>query len=343
MPDDHAFQLGMKKRGVPLHDPPVEHWERGYQGVIHALLIVADNDSSTLAREAVRLREAALAAGASILVEEPGYRLQRDGQDIEHFGYVDGISQPKWETPVGETVPGGGSLCDPNIVLAQEPGPTKSLGSFMVFRKLEQNVALWEENILRLAAEMNADPDVVSALVIGRFKDGTPVTVSDRMQPDQLRKNDFNYTTDFEGGRCPLHAHIRKTNPRGEGSPRISGEKHPQIVRRGMSYGVRPDLHPSGSSFPLPRTGVGLLFMCYQKSIADFEYMQEAANGCDLPRHDAGPDPLIGQAEARSVNQWPTGYDSTERISFAFESAVTLKGGEYFFAPSLMFLNNLRR
>jgi hypothetical protein len=143
---------------------------------------------------------------------------------------------------------------------------------------------------------------------------------------------------DFDGNRCPLHAHIRKTNPRAE-----SDKEYRPITRRGMSYGVRPDLHPEGRKFPLPEVGVGLLFMCFQNSIArQFEHIQELANNPNLPVPGSGSDPLIFQGENPSVdNQWPLRHGSSKRVAFAFDRAVTLKGGEYFFTPSVTFLSNI--
>ena len=57
---------------------------------------------------------------------------------------------------------------------------------------------------------------------------------------------------------------------------------------------------------------------------------------------NAGDDPLIGQ-DPDEGQRWPTtwGDDDKGRRPFNFESLVTLKGGEYFFCPSLSFLRSL--
>lgn len=342
-PEDPSFQLGMKERGAEIGDSPVKQWEPGYRETAHALLVLADHDPVSLAADGVREKTAAHAAGLSVVVEEPGYRLLFDGYDVEHFGYRDGISQPVSTPPSDKTNPGDSPHIDYSVVLTREPGLMNHYGSFLVFRKLEQNVALWERNIIRLAAEMDADPALVGAFAVGRFKDGTPVVSHDRMRAPREPENDFRYTDDPDGNRCPLHAHIRKTNPRGEETLQGSEESYPRIARCGMSYGVRPDLHPAGGMFSSPEKGVGLLFMCYQSSIeGQFEHIQRDANSSDHPRHGSGPDPLIAQGEAPYVsNNWQARHGSGERFPFVFERAVTLKGGEYFFAPSLTFLNNL--
>ena len=57
---------------------------------------------------------------------------------------------------------------------------------------------------------------------------------------------------------------------------------------------------------------------------------------------DTGDDLLIGQ-DADEAQRWPKkwGDSSAGRKAFNFEAAVTLKGGEYMFAPSLPFLRSL--
>lgn len=64
-----------------------------------------------------------------------------------------------------------------------------------------------------LASSLSADEGLAGALVVGRFKDGTPVTVQ---SSDGLgAANNFEYLrADRVGNRCPFHAHIQKANQR---------------------------------------------------------------------------------------------------------------------------------
>jgi hypothetical protein len=130
-------------------------------------------------------------------------------------------------------------------------------------------------------------------------------------------------------------------------------ERSRRITRRGITYGQRKS-HPS--SVPdlnlLPTEGVGLLFQCFQESIArQFAFMQKAwvnAPGFVLP--GTGPDPVIGQAEpggAPVPQQWrkewgplPDGSADVQR-PFSFGEFVKMRGGEFFFAPSMAFLKAL--
>jgi len=108
-------------------------------------------------------------------------------------------------------------------------------------------------------------------------------------------------------------------------------------VRRGIPYG-KPGQGPAGNC-------IGLLFMCYQADINfQFEFIQRTwADNPNFPRNlilpETGDDPLIGQDTDRSAAQkWPTVWNAPERKRSNFGGFITLKGGEYFFAPSLSFL-----
>ncbi len=66
-------------------------------------------------------------------------------------------------------------------------------------------------------------------------------------------------------------------------------------------------------------------------------------NVLNLPTgSDTGDDPLIGQ-DRRESQRWPRkwGDESHGRQRFNFEAAVTLRGGEYLFAPSKPFFDRL--
>jgi len=119
-----------------------------------------------------------------------------------------------------------------------------------------------------------------------------------------------------------------------------------RITRRGIPYGSRPE-HPNAFQAleELPTRGVGLLFMCFQASIADqFAFIQASwANNENFVAPDTGRDPVIGQAGAGEPIQpaWPVQWGQPDTKSAAFGGFVTLKGGEFFFAPSIPFLKVL--
>jgi hypothetical protein len=140
-------------------------------------------------------------------------------------------------------------------------------------------------------------------------------------------------------------------------------ENSHRITRRGITYGQRLTKKfkdDRGKVFEgldeekekrlgrTPTKDVGLLFMCFQASIADqFGFMQKQwANSSDFVRPETGIDPMIGQPVAVADYNWPAGYgepriDKPQSQTKPFAGAVTMKGGEFFFAPSLSFLKGL--
>ncbi len=272
-------------------------WEDGYnnpQKPIHAMFILAaDDPAEMIAVERVVLAE--LKSIAEILTGERGMNLKKrfspadpeDGVSVEHFGFVDGRSQPLFLKGQAdrETHNGGGSFWDPraplSLILLPDPNGTenRSFGSFLVYRKLEQNVRGFRLAEGQLAEELGLPIDLVGAMAVGRFKDGTPLV----LQPGgggRPMANDFNYDGDPDGVASPFQAHIRKTNPRLEsvrrGGPFAQSNEEElghRIARRGIPYGG--PLSESNNPDDLPTKGVGLLFFCYQADIWEqFEFMQ---------------------------------------------------------------------
>ncbi|WNG59958.1 Dyp-type peroxidase [Archangium gephyra] len=348
MPRDRqaSFNAGMKNVRIQdrLGDPPVEQWESGFQQDIHALAFLADDNEARL-KATCDTVTASLNGVATVLTKEHGVRWLNDKEeDIEPFGYRDGVSQPVFLK--GSTESPGETRWDPSasleLVLVEDPNvPGRDcFGSFLVFRKLEQDVRKFNEQVSKLAQALGTTADLAGAYVVGRFKDGTPVTLSDKPGTVEPRQHiDFDYEQDTEGARCPFHAHIRKTNPRGDtgrlaqpGIP-LEQERRHRIARRGQPYG-----NPNGGA-------AGLLFLCFQSDISlQFEFIQSSwANGIHFVKMNGGLDGVIGQGtQVPDGPLWCKTYGSLdETIGFDFSDVIKLKGGDYFFAPSVAFLQGL--
>ena len=365
IPGNQPFRFGMKNESVKesLGDPPVEEWDLGLQGEIHALILMADDDIIDLLQEVNRLSQGLQQVG-EILQREDGFVLKNSaGQVIEHFGFADGISQPlflKRDIDRARQSAGGFDKWDPraplDLVLAQDPnGKTEdSYGSYLVYRKLEQNVKAFREDQKALATTVGINDDLAGALIVGRFTDGTPV-VNSNTPSGATQTNNFNYDEDPQDfgltpkpTKCPFHAHIRKTNPRGDtgrvnSSPNFEQdleiERKHRIARRGISYGEN-DITKA------PQVGSGLLFLCFQANLENqFNFMQEKwANQNNFVAVNVGLDPVIGQsAEAKGNQQWPQtwGDPHTKEVAYDFTLWVKMKGGEYFFAPSISYLRTI--
>jgi deferrochelatase/peroxidase EfeB len=336
IPDDPAF-----RRGAPadetcaiLGDVPVSEWEPAYREQVHAVVLIGDakasGDAVLACRESIVSH---VGEGVTLLGEELGRGYNNEsGHGIEHFGYVDGRSQPLFleEEIVKERQHTDIFGWDPAFplgqVLVRECGEDRRrFGSYLVLRKLEQDVRAFKEAEEALAKELKlqpADEERAGALVVGRFEDGTPVTVAGAEVGDDPVPNDFNYADDRFGHKCPLAAHIRLVNAR-------DGDRGHIMPRRGQTYGER-----AKGFEDRPSEGVGLLFVAFNADIrAPFEYTQaKLANTYD---------PLIGQHE-RPPFHATTVWDAPPTSCVPpFPHTVRLRGAAYFFAPSLPFLRGL--
>jgi Dyp-type peroxidase family len=356
VPSDPVFQRGMRHPDslTSLKDPDPTQWEAGYQQEIHAVVLVGDADSPPADARLAEV-EALLTGSITVLARETG-KTQHDaaGRAIEHFGYVDGRSLPLFlaeDLEAERDTLDGTSVWNPFLPLGRllvadpgAPNPGTDFGSYFVLRKLEQNVRAFKaaEEALATALKLdNNDRERAGAMLVGRFRDGTPLTLQAEAGADKPVMNDFTYASDTGAHKCPFQAHIRKTNPRGSGGFETPDEEKLHLLaRRGQTYGERTD----GDE---PEGGVGLLFMAFNSELGQqFEFMQRRwANNSGFPQHGAAPQPgldaVIGQGD-RPPQTWPKAWGNAETQEVpAPVQAVTMKGGEYFFMPSLPFLRSL--
>ncbi|HEY0463590.1 MAG TPA: hypothetical protein VGC79_05250 [Polyangiaceae bacterium] len=350
------FRDGMREHWRQLGDPHPDDWEIGYRSKIHALFLLADDDAARLDDTEQRVAKCLAKVGKLQVIERGQALRNAAGQGFEHFGYADGRSQPIFfESQLASE--GSTERWNPleplSLVLTPDRagGDQDAFGSFYVFRKLEQNVREFHrrEQVLADALGLTGhDRDRVGAMAVGRFRDGTPLVAAQRAHAATPLPNDFRF--DNTRGRCPFHAHIRKVNPRGDlaaniARPETEVERNRRIVRRGIPYGQVPI--PPWEDQPLderPTAGVGLLFGCFQASIGrQFAFIQERwVNRTDFPDGDTGIDPILGTPKAGDQNRWNLGWGSTDSKTIEFGRFVSMKGGEFFFAPSMPFLSVLR-
>ncbi len=377
IPDDKAFRAGMKnleavydtgpdgvhRRSVnPLNDD-LGCWEDPFLQQIDALILFAYGGANCAATQCSHILDtqaeetsASLKEVAEIISVQSGFALRNElGHVMEHFGYADGVSNPQFMKSDLELSESSGtdhydSSGPVGLVLVQDAGgklETDSFGSYFVYRKLQQNIKGFNDRVQDLANALSAtnmkpaDPELAGALVIGRFKDGTPISL--QRQPGLKDANNFSFEDDMDGVRCPLQAHVRKTNPRAD-TYRMSGvplrvERSKRIVRRGISYG-ETDLNPSAEW-----SDAGLLFLSCQSDIEQqFIVMHGGwANNPNFLASHTGIDPVIGQsggAASQSSQLWPTGAENNS-VELSFSGFVRCRGGEYFFAPSISFLQGL--
>ena len=154
----------------------------------------------------------------------------------------------------------------------------------MVFRRLRQDVEAFEKFVDRESKKIANRPEFsdmtaekLKALLVGRWPSGAPLAKSpDQDDPelaqDPNENNKFGYVGDESGLKTPVLSHIRKVNPRDLTTEQGFAPETLKfsILRRGIPFG-----QPLDMSRPDPIKGDrGLLFLCYQASIADhFEFL----------------------------------------------------------------------
>lgn len=321
----------------------------------------------------------------------------------EHFGFRDGISQPhvRHDNPAPEVsgVLRGGpdanavnagefllgyldefGCYQPSPLLERDADADRHLvrgedgypdfgrnGSYLVLRQLEQNVFAFWSFVQRAAKSVEHEPDWVAAKMIGRWLDGAPLTVHPHCDPGSERpiENDFEYAlADQAGQRCPVGAHIRRSNPRDSAEKQADGvtlfpepfdrptrvaNRH-RLIRRGRPYGdfVGPDVlarlrAPGTNADPADNAERGLLFAAVVGSIRrQFEFVQ--TTWCNNPTFQGlvdEPDPLIGGGTSAVPNACFTIPSSVPSRLKEVPRFITVKGGAYFFLPSLRALRYL--
>jgi Dyp-type peroxidase family len=363
------FRHGMAARATLLGDAgpsAPSAWEEGLDDrTVHVLLVVNAQTPALLADALDELRGGIAHAGGVTIVAEQHARLLAGAR--EHFGFADGFAQPAIAGASEEKARGGGvplkhggwralatgefvlgypdedTLSDRRRRLPAAPAdPLGRSGTYMVWRKLHQDVALWRRTLRAAAARYHdGDEHKLAAKVVGRWQDGAPLATHPGA-PDPAfdaaapRANDFRYGDDPDGRRCPIGAHIRRSNPRDAlGHDGTLSMRH-RMIRRGMPYGsplADGALEDDGAER-------GLIFVSFQASIArQFEGIQgpwlSDGNIFGLG-HDG--DFLLGNAAGAGKM---TIQGQRPFFLAPQQPLVTTRGGGYLFVPGITALGAL--
>jgi deferrochelatase/peroxidase EfeB len=276
-----------------------------------------------------------------------------------HFGYVDGIADPTIKGGPEGNMPDHQQPCEPSLFVlldgakdyyVPDPPELGRNGSFGVFMVMRQDVVGFE-NFLQSHKD-KIDPELLAAKICGRWRNGVPLEVSpDTDSPpggltlDQM--NDFEYVNkdgsgDPYGLRCPIGAHIRRLNPRGQpikgqGVPGGSNNSH-RLIRRGMPYG--PAYVPGTPDDGIERGLVGYLI---NSSIENqFEFvMRQWINGYDFvgaSRLNPKSKDIIVSRDSdpmECVFEIPQAEGTPPLCITGFSSFVTTRATAYCFLPSI--------
>ena len=190
--------------------------------------------------------------------------LQHTPYRREHFGFVDGVSQPfvylgpgmLFDPPPGGGTPGPNRTWAPvapgEIYLSEKDeddcvqlAPINSVlrkgATYLVFRKLEQNVPEFRAYLARHHPKDAEAQTKLASEFVGRWPNGAPLVLAPDRELDfgpepQEAINDFLYAADDpKATKCPHSAHIRRTNPRDIGA--TNDVRRHRILRRSIAYG----------------------------------------------------------------------------------------------------------
>jgi Dyp-type peroxidase family len=381
-----AFQEGMAPSGlqhrsralgdVGENDP--KHWEWGGEPgtrVDLLLMVFAEDDVKLKLAVDTRLDNLCTSGAATMCPAQPlNGRLipastDPEGRTLfrEHFGFVDGISQPEIEGGHRSTrrvtergsqhllkpgefvlgyVDGDGVIAQGVAVEARLDGeallpPGGSVpgsrdfsrnGTYLVFRQLRQDVATFRTFVASAAGASASlqDTDGLAARLVGRHRDGAPLISAE----GGAQANEFAFSGDPHGFACPIGAHIRRANPRDslmdDPSAAIKAANRHRLLRRGRPYGpeLGPDQPPDGEER-------GMLFICLNGDIErQFEFVQQ--NWINSPVFSglaSERDGLVGAPGGHGclTVQSPAVRQRTVGIP----RFITVKGGAYFFLPGL--------
>jgi Dyp-type peroxidase family len=352
------------------HDGKTPDWDSHFLQDIHGLILISGDCHGSTDKKKADIDKI---FGSSIkhIVTIRG-DVRPGAEDAhEHFGFLDGISNPAVIGFDKNIQPGPSPVQAGVIVTGKDGDPGKDIrkdwskdGSFAVFRYLFQKVPEFNEFLRKnpLPADGDGKPltpaqgsDLLGARMVGRWKSGAPIDITPfRDDPilakDPTRNNNFSFKGEIKSQlKCPFAAHIRKTNPRDDlevpPSPinPISVQSR-RIARRGIQFG--PELTHAEKALGKTIHGRGLLFNCYQTSIINgFQFHQQSwANNASFPPFTGltgkgvppngplpGLDPLIGQGKRTMI-----GLDPNHPLKpIDFGVFIVPKGGEYFFSPSI--------
>ncbi|KAH9941342.1 peroxidase TAP [Amylocystis lapponica] len=339
---DSAFKEGQLADAANLGDQGTTtngvfspNWIPAFKNLVHGVILVS-GDSHPTVEETLCTVEAILGVGRIDATIHEVLRIVGDvrpgaQKGHEHFGYLDGISQPAVKdfdtkpNPGQETVRQGIILLGRDGDSVTRPSWAKD-GSFLALRYFFQLVpelnAFKRQNSLKLPGLTQEEgSELLGARMFGRWTSGAPVDVTPlkddpALGADPSRNNDFRYA---------LPRRLTYGGSSGGGVP----------------FG--PEVTPAEEAAGKTQLGRGLIFVAYQSNIVNgFQFAGRTTQGFPIQKPvTPGYDPIVGQASdptSRTMSGANPDAQSTE-LPLPMQWVVP-KGGEYFFSPSISALQH---
>jgi Dyp-type peroxidase family len=362
------FQQGMRLRADLLGDTGVnapDRWDSlWHEDHVHVWLGINGQTVEALDACQVAVQSALDETGGATLLEVQDAAAEViNGKPTtsEHFGFTDGFGNPEYLDVERSSQPGQGKLLEDGktwaplatgelllgyadeageLPVAPVPHLLAANGTFMVYRKLHQNLATFRTWLDRQSALYGGGKEKLAAKLIGRWRDGTPIELSpDRPDPtiarDPNRSTNFIYGADAAGTRCPMGAHIRRVHPRDAFGFNGRLINRRRITRRGLPYGPF-----AAEDQPVEDTDDrGVIVMVLNASLSrQFEFVQQQWVQYGNDSHLGNDkDVLMGShgGHGRFVVQGDTTPGNPPFVCSHLPDFVELRGGDYFFLPSI--------
>jgi Dyp-type peroxidase family len=346
-----AFRVGMAARADRLldhgaNDP--KHWDAPFgSGVVHLGISVYSKSEETWRQTMDSARQHYEgAAGLTVLTTEdfgaqPG--------DLNPLGYRDSIGQPPIQGSGVEPLPGQGRpiragefiLGYPGEAGVPLPAPHPDAlgrnGTFLGLRKYQSRVGAFNR-FLHAHATTEDERELLAAKLVGRWRSGAPLTLAPtRDDPDlgadPLRNDDFTYAADPDGRQVPFGSHMRRMNPRDSKLALLTDVNLHRIIRRSTTYGAPYDPNATSDQDDETPRGIHFIFIS-AKAMATMEFLQQEwiNNGNFMSLGDER-DPNVGLQEDGATFTIPK--EPVRRRVHGIQTFNILRGGEYFFLPSL--------
>jgi Dyp-type peroxidase family len=346
-----AFREGMAARAALLRDEGIndpKNWELPYgKGAIHiGLSAFANSEEEWYRIMGVARKQFEGSSGVSVLAMQD---FGAQPRDLNSLGYKDGIDQPPIEGSGVEPLPGQGRPIKAGEFILGYPGesgvvaaiPVPDIlgrnGTYVGFRKYQSRVGAFNRFLLANGTT-EEERELLAAKLVGRWRSGAPLILAPEVDnpalgADPQRNNDFSYSDDARGRRAPFGCHIRRMNPRNTNLTRLTDVNLHRIIRRGTTYGRPYDPNDlSEEADEVPR-GAHFLFIS-AKAMATIEFLQqEWINDGNFVGLDDERDPIIGLQSDDATFTVPR--EPVRRRFHGIETFNVLRGGEYFFMPSL--------
>jgi deferrochelatase/peroxidase EfeB len=346
-----AFRVGMAARAGELRDDGENdpmHWDAPFRTrLIHiGVSIFSDSEQAWRRTMETARRQYQGFAGLTVLMEQdfgaqPG--------DLNPLGYKDSIGQPAIEGSGVGSLPGQGPPIKAGEFILGYPGeagvplpmPRPDVlgrnGTFAGLRKYQSRAGTFNR-FLREHARTGQERELLAAKLVGRWRSGAPLTLAPteddpELGADPRRNNDFTYAADPDGRDVPLGAHMRRMNPRDTKLAILTDVNIHRIIRRSTAYGAPYD--PDAISPVDDETPRGLYFIFLSaKAMATLEFLQQEwiNNGNFMSLGDER-DPNVGLQQDGATFTIP--QEPVRRRIHGIETFNVLRGGEYFFLPSL--------